>query len=35
MRKRRKSGESVRELAASYGVSDATIRAYSVDKARG
>lgn len=34
MRKRRKSGESVRVLAASYGVSDATIRAYSVDRAR-
>lgn len=34
IQRRRKAGESVRVLAALYGVSDATIRAYSVDKAR-
>lgn len=34
IRSARKSGESVRFLAAEYGVSEATIRAYSVDKER-
>lgn len=34
VRKRRKAGESVRVLAALYGVSDATIRTYSVDRER-
>jgi hypothetical protein len=34
IRKRRKAGASVRELAEEFGVSDGTIRAYSVDRER-